>query len=498
MANDVHLFPVPLVYKKILKDQMSGELLITHADFKKVLFFVDGRLAFATTTLEREQLGQILLAEGKIDRSQLEMALEVRQNVPARIGEIVAKMCDLSRGDIYEALKSQLKRIAVSTFSLTEGEWRFVMKNPQIPNPQHLNIKLADVIHEGVKNIDNLAYFKERFYYRSPVTTELPESIAAILTPREIEFHEELGRFFNTSIKQVLSWWKVPEAVFWRNIILLYLLNVADFIEFTVDDEEQNRTIEEINELHQKINAGELDYYGLLGTQKETSLQEIDDRFSDYSQKYDPEKLEAAPDSTAMIRARDVFSEIQKAYDAVRQEVEGGKDNTDAPKPGADARSEKAEPPPPPPPPPPQPEVSQVNQRKNPRELYTKANHLYNQKKYFEAASLLQEAVAIDQSRANYFLLLGLCQSKLTTTKKMAESNLRKAAEMEPWNADPVFALGQLYRSEKLMKKAKECFERALEINMEHTLAGQAMGELDDLFGKGGKKSVFSLFGKKK
>jgi len=63
-------------------------------------------------------------------------------------------------------------------------------------------------------------------------------------------------------------------------------------------------------------------------------------------------------------------------------------------------------------------------------------------------------------------------------------------------NADPIFALGELYRSEKLMKRAKEYFNKALEINMEHTLAGKA---IQDLYGgAAGKKALFSLFGKKK
>jgi len=141
------------------------------------------------------------------------------------------------------------------------------------------------------------------------------------------------------------------------------------------------------------------------------------------------------------------------------------------------------------------PEIRKADKVKQARELFTQANHLHNLKKYFEAASLLQKAVAMDNSKANYYLLLGLCQSKMPATKKMAEKNLKKAAQMEPWNADPIFALGQLYKSENLMKKAKTYFEKALELNMEHTLAGKAMDEFMD---RKDKKSLFSLFGKKK
>ncbi len=491
MANAINKFPVPLAFKKILKDNLSGELIISRADLRKDLFFIDGRLVFATTNLKHERLGEILLAAGKIDISQLRTALEIRENIPTKIGEILAKVANLNMRNVYEAIVTQVKGIAVATFPLNEGEWRFVIKNPTIPNPQSLNVRMPELLREGVKSMQDMSYFKRKFYYRSPVITELPESITRALTAEEIEFHQELGRFFNTSVKQIMSWWNIPEPVFWRNIILLYILNVADFVEFTLDDEEQNQKIEEINDMYQRINSGQLDYYQLLATQEINTVEEINKHFDDYSQKYDPEKLNVAPDSTTMLRARDVYAEIQKAYNTRRQEIEHqiaavGAKGAETAETEAQQRDQEQG----------QPEVSQANQVKQARELFSKANFLHNQKKYFEAASLLEEAVAKDNSRANYFLLLGLCQAKMPATKKLAEKNLQKAAEMEPWNADPVFALGQLYRSENLMKKAKEYFEKALEINMEHTLAGKAMKDFGGLAGE--KKPLFSLFGKKK
>jgi hypothetical protein len=47
-----------------------------------------------------------------------------------------------------------------------------------------------------------------------------------------------------------------------------------------------------------------------------------------------------------------------------------------------------------------------------------------------------------------------------------------------------------------MAKKAEECFKKALEINMEHTLAGKAVQDIAKY--TGGKKSLLSLFGKKK
>lgn len=511
MANAIDKFPTPLMFKKILKDRLSGELVVSQEDSTRQLFFIDGRLEFASTSLENEHIGDVLLAAGKINKEQLRLALEVRSNVPTKIGEILAKLNDLTMRDVYDALVKHVINIAAATFPLKHGEWRFVKKFPASPNIQNLQIKLPEVIKEGVSRLDDISYFKKKFYFRSPVTIDLPDSISMILAPEEIEFYDELTFFSNTSVKRIMSQLQIAEPVFWRYIILFYLLNAADFVEFTVDDEEKNRKVEEINELYQEIKSGQSDVYQLLESDKMTTIDDLHERLKEYSDRFDPDKLDIAPDSTAMRRAREVFAEIQEVHNAVSPPVIG-QDSEIKKSPGviSDAKSEQPhitdssreyEPPP-------KgstnlkadqaakPEVSKADQVKQARELFTRANHLHNQKKYFEASSLLEQAVAIDNTKANYFLLLGLCQSKMLATKKMAEKNLNKAAQMEPWNADPLFALGQLYKSENMLKKAREYFEKALEINMEHTLAGKAISEFGGLMRF--KKHKPSIFGKKK
>jgi uncharacterized protein HemY len=85
---------------------------------------------------------------------------------------------------------------------------------------------------------------------------------------------------------------------------------------------------------------------------------------------------------------------------------------------------------------------------------------------------------------------LGLSQSQIPSLAPLAEKNLQKAAEMEPWNADPVFYLGQLYWTENMFKKAEKCFRKALEINMQHTLAAKMIRKIEKT---AKKKPLFSI-----
>ncbi|MCP5047830.1 MAG: DnaJ domain-containing protein [bacterium] len=478
MANSVKKYPVPLILKKILKDKMTGELLVIHDNFTKKLFFLKGRLAFASTTVDHERLGEILMSIGKITREELQKLTKIKQNSTSsqRIGEILVVITSLNKHDIYHALRYQVKVIAASTFPLTEGEWRFIVKPPEIDNSHSFKIKLPEIITEGIEKVSDTSYYKRRFSLRSPVTTTIFESAERYLTSSQMKFYLKLSNFSNVPVVRLLPQFDIPEKDFWKNIISFYLLNVVDFVEYTID-EDANRNIEEINDLYENINREDLDFYQLLGLQSTAGLGEIKASYFNHSKKYHPDRVIAAPDSTVKIRATEVFAEINRAYETLSNP---GKKNQ------YDARGHREHP---------TKDTERINKTKKARGLYLNANGLYKQGRYFEASSMMEEAVGHDPSKASYYLLLGLCHSKLPSTKNRAEKCLKIAAQMEPWNADHVFALGELYKSESLMKKADAYFNKALEINMEHTLAGKAKEEMEKMFRK---KPLFSLFGKKK
>jgi Tfp pilus assembly protein PilF len=90
---------------------------------------------------------------------------------------------------------------------------------------------------------------------------------------------------------------------------------------------------------------------------------------------------------------------------------------------------------------------------------------------------------------------LALSQSNVPALRRVAEKNFQKVIEMEPWNAEPLAALGLLFMAEKLDKRAEGFFRKALAIDPDHEVALSKIAELSP----GNKKqSVFSVFKKKK
>jgi len=274
----------------------------------------------------------------------------------------------------------------------------------------------------------------------------------------------------------------LPEIDFWRHLTLFYLLNLLDFTDFRVD-RQFNQNLELLNDLHRRLKADAIDHYQLLELRNTESVSEAKDKYFSFTRKYDPESLNAPPDSQAAQKAAFVVEKATQAYETLTSEEKKKAYDTGYHT-GMDAEATA----------PGKEDMDRKLHGQKARTLYLKAHSLYEEKKFHEAVRFLEEAVQLDPEHASYFMLLGLCQMRIPEYRPYAEKNLLRVAKLEPWNADPVFYLGQLYWAEHLYKKAEKCYRKALQINMEHTMAARMVSEIEEKFKK---KSMFSLFGKK-
>ena len=122
-------------------------------------------------------------------------------------------------------------------------------------------------------------------------------------------------------------------------------------------------------------------------------------------------------------------------------------------------------------------------------DLLLQSKELYEKHEYAQAVPLLKKAIKLVPRQGDFYYLLGVCQSEAELSRNEAEINLKKAIELKSWSADPVYALGVLYRSQGKMNLAERCFQRVKEIAYEHTGASRALVDLRRQK-VGGKKSL--------
>lgn len=480
MVKQIIQYPVPLVLKDILKEKTRGELVVKGENFLKSLFFEDGHLIFAKTDVIEERLGEILFKIGKIDQPQFGEILKLVKSKTGsdRLGKILVQKKILSQRDLFFALLYQLRTIATSTFSLSTGEWKFIKKAPDVPEDSRFNIELPGIIAEGANRIGNFAYFKNKFLYLVPNIKAVPLEMADILSTYEMNFYKSLEAFDGMTCEQIMRQVDMSEDMFWKKIIFFHLLDIVEFIDTSVD-EELDKNVEEIFGLYERIKSDKIDYYELLGAAKSATPNEIKDAYFNRAKRYHPDRIGGVPDPEIKEKANFVFAEMNKAYSTL------GDENKRRDYDGRGYKEENID------------DAVSENMRERAKMLYRKGKVLYTQKKYWEAASVLDESVALDKTKPAYFLLLGMCQMNIPSLKRMAEKHLQKVLESEPWNVDALVSLGQLFLSIDQVNRAEGFFRKAISFNPDHAIARKKLMEI--LGSKtDGKKKGFSFFGKSK
>jgi len=245
-----------------------------------------------------------------------------------------------------------------------------------------------------------------------------------------------------------------------------------------------------IDELRARLEAPGYNYFTLLGLTLSATQREIEAAYRQLAEELSNDRLAALGEGDAARQGRALAVQLQRAFQVLSDygrrgeyEKRGYKEFV-----APDVKEDAVE---------------------FAKALYRKAVTLFNQKNYQKAVMVVQDALKYNPAKAEYHLLLGLCQSELPSLKRQAEQSLAKAAAIEPWNAEHVVALGMLFYSERLFKRAESYFRQALELEPKHELARKKLAEItgpeknfpEQLKEKGEKflKSAFpTFFGRKK
>lgn len=283
MAHAIEEYPVPLIFRKIFKEALSGELTVTGENFSKKLYFSKGLLLFASTNLKRERLGEMLVREGKIKKKQFLLLTQEMKKTGSRFGKILVDNNVLTRQGLYNALREQVKAIALSIFPLTSGKWGFIFGSPEIPGGQNFEIPLPELMVEGIDRLPGFSYFKGAFNYKTPETLPVPESTGQLLSDDRMRFYLKLATCPNLTSAEILVLMKLPEAVFWRSLVLLYLLDIMDFAEFKAE-RRLNLDTKSIDVLLKKMKHDKSDHRDPLDLGDTESVSRVSDKYFSFAE----------------------------------------------------------------------------------------------------------------------------------------------------------------------------------------------------------------------
>ncbi|MCI0470164.1 MAG: DUF4388 domain-containing protein, partial [Candidatus Aminicenantes bacterium] len=360
-------YPIPVLLKKILADRSSGVLHIKGDDFEKKLYFHNGDLIAAASTKLDEKIAVILHLIGKIDENQYDNISGLVQGSNRAVGEILVQNNFIGKDDLYMAQIYLARRIVISTFLMEKGAWEFRPDGMDLKENIQFRIHLTGIIAEGARKLKNTAYFKDKIYFHSPATTGIPTAIYPLLMDEEIHFYKELEKCKHLSNGEIISKLNLLPGFYWEKIFVFMMLDLIEFEEHHLEYDRADE-IKNLLEISEKLKSGDLDNYLILGVEKIASEKEIESAYERQCRRYSPDRFGTAAASEIKKIARFVLEAVEDAHrDLITKEKK------------AAARDDDTK--------------SKEIPRFKAESLFEKAQGLYSQHRYQDAAQLLKEAV---------------------------------------------------------------------------------------------------------
>lgn len=187
-----------------------GELVALDGETSRSVFFEQGNVVGAQTSVDDERLGMVMYRFGAINAEQHELIME-RVREGKRFGESAVELGLMTRDKVFQFIGKQVEEIVFATFGLADGTFFFLDgfdANRLVT--QHV-VSANALLMDGVTRMDEIKYFRQKI----PSSDYVPEIVEGRGQPAD-EFAktyaaidgrlniEEIGRFtgrgeFNTT-----------------------------------------------------------------------------------------------------------------------------------------------------------------------------------------------------------------------------------------------------------------------------------------------------------
>jgi hypothetical protein len=139
----------------------TGELVVVVGSDRRSIFLERGILVGASSTAERERLGEILYHYGVLTREQISVVADA-VSPDVRFGEAAVALGYLSRERLFEVIGKQVEEIVYATMLVQQGSFYFVDSFDEVQLSYRLNLSVQHLLMEGVRRMDEIELFRAR------------------------------------------------------------------------------------------------------------------------------------------------------------------------------------------------------------------------------------------------------------------------------------------------------------------------------------------------
>src|SRR4051812_2107314 len=157
-----------------------GELVVLDGDDTRSLFFEQGNVVGAVTSVEAERLGSVLYRFGLITQEQRSAILAEAES-GKRFGEAAIDLGVLKQDQIYSYIARQIEEVVFATMTVSDGTFFFLDGFDEGRLVSRHTVSANALLMDGVTRMDELRYFKQKI----PSSEHIPVRVENRGTPPE-------------------------------------------------------------------------------------------------------------------------------------------------------------------------------------------------------------------------------------------------------------------------------------------------------------------------
>jgi curved DNA-binding protein CbpA len=227
--------------------------------------------------------------------------------------------------------------------------------------------------------------------------------------------------------------------------------------------DEQDQRLDEMLRRFESANS-----YGILGVPHDAGESQIKEAYHSLAKQYHPDRFQSKEYSQELrTKAEKLFTLITGAYAKIEDRAARVAYDKELQRRGSTTgASQRGSP------------GGDLDRENMAEAAFQAGRGFFSKGEFDKAAEKLKECVWLKPEVAKYRYYLGASQAENPRTRKEAEQNLMKAIDLEQAHSDSYLALGKLYLTVGLSRRAETQFHSALRWNPKNAEAERLLGEI--------------------
>ncbi len=446
-----------------------------HSAVKKV-YCKEGEVIFASSNLQDDRLGRWFLRAGKITQQQCDATEELAKKTGKKTGVVLIELGFITPPMLVDGVKSQVKQIILSLFSIRNGTYRFEEGPLPLADIIPLQMSIGNLILEGLRQLD---WQVARRSLPAPTTVLRLSSDPFTLFQKAALSSEEAAVLAlidgKRSIEEICAGSGLGDFNTLRAVHLLLSLKMAESGSAKSDAE-----LKAVREALGKQAAAQpgapasesasrdtilkafeemafFDHYQVLGVKKDADEHQLKKAYFKLAKLYHPDRHLEPEMLDLKQKLETLFARLHEAYQVLNNPQQRQEYDNASPQAKASAQAAHFE------------ERRPEDYMENYAERAGRATAYFNSGmkdfkvgNFWGAAEAFAWATRLDPVKSGYFFYYGQALSRIPRRRHEAEENLQKAIEIDPLKPDYYLELGNLYLKSGLKLRALEIFNEAL------------------------------------